>query len=68
MICDAVSEHVKARGEHGSSDREDCLLGAAARLEAEELGAKVAFLLADLRPSGGDEGGLEPGGALADPR
>src|SRR5574342_1006102 len=66
-VLDAVAEHVEGGGEHGGRDGQDGLLGSTAGLDAEELGAKVAVLLASRGPGGGNEGGLEPVGALAHP-
>src|SRR5512134_3842307 len=67
VVVDAVAEHEVAGVEHRGGDGQDGLLGAATGLEAQELGTQVAVLLADGRPGGGDEGGLEPGGSLAQP-
>src|SRR6266700_7180184 len=60
-VVDAIAEHVVGGREHRRRDREDGLLGAPASLEAEELGAEVAVLLAGGGPRALDEGGLQPG-------
>ena len=39
-VCDAVSEHEVGGGEHGGCDGDDGLLGAAAGLDAVELGVR----------------------------
>src|SRR5207249_1663727 len=62
-----VTQHEVGGGEHRGSDGEDGLLGPAAGAKAEELGLQVALLYPDAGPRGGDEGGFEPGAALADP-
>lgn len=64
-VIDVVLEHVPDGGEHRAGDGEDGFLGAASRLQALELGLQVAALDADGCPRGGDQGGLEPGRALA---
>src|SRR3712207_4250675 len=61
----AVAEHVPGGGEDGRGDGADRLLGAAALAQSGELGAQVAVLLAAGGPGALDEGGLEPGRALA---
>src|SRR3982751_3977093 len=63
VVLGAVAQHVVRRGEHGSGDREDGLLGAAASLDAQELGTQVAGLDPHGSPGGGDQGGLDPGAA-----
>src|SRR5678815_3176218 len=68
VVLGAVAQHVEGGGEHGGGHGEDGLLGAAACLDAQELGAQVAGLDAYGGPGGGDQGGLDPGAALAHPR
>src|SRR3989304_4512881 len=63
---DAIPEHGVGRGQHRGGDRDDGLLRAPATLEAEELGAEAAVLLAGGGPCALDEGGLQPGVAGAD--
>src|SRR6187551_1844240 len=65
VVLGAVAQHVVCRGEHRGGDGEDGLLGAAASLDAQELGTQVAGLDAHGGPGGGDQGGLDPGPALA---
>jgi hypothetical protein len=60
----AVAEDVVGGCQHRGGDGEDGLLGASASLNAEELGARVAVLLADGSPGGLDERRFEPGSAL----
>src|SRR6266487_4886713 len=65
VVLDPVTEHEVGSGEHRGRNGEDGLLGAAARLDAEELSTQVAVLDPYGRPGSGDQGGLEPVGALA---
>jgi len=67
VVFDAVAQHEVGGSEHRSGDGEDGLLGAAAGPKAEELSLQVTLLYPNARPCGGDERGLEPGVALADP-
>src|SRR6516162_3967371 len=60
LIQGSILEHVVDRGEDGGSDGHDRLLGAAPRLDAQELGLQVAILLAYRRPGALHECGLEP--------
>src|SRR3990172_6320093 len=62
---DAVLEHVVGGSEHRRRDRDDGLLRAPATLEAEELRAEGAVLLAGGGPRALDEGRLQPGVAGA---
>src|SRR2546430_7704588 len=68
VVSDAVAEHVIGGCQHGSGHGEDGLLGAAAGLDAQELGVQVAGFDAYRSPGGSDQGGLEPGAALAHAR
>src|SRR5881296_1535962 len=68
LVLDTVSQHEVRSGEHRSSDREDGLLGPASGLDAEEQRVQVTVLHPHAGPGGGDQGGLEPGAALADSR
>ena len=60
-----VTEHVPSGGRHRSGDGEDGFLGATASAQSVELCLQVTALDADGRPSGLDEGGLEPVAAMA---
>src|SRR5438445_13742832 len=57
-VGDAVAEDEVGGSEHRGGDGNDGLLGAAAGLEAQELGAQIAGFGADGGPGGGDEGGF----------
>ena len=50
LIRGSVLQHVIDGGEHGSGNGYDCLLGAAPRSDAVELGLKVAALCARRGP------------------
>src|SRR5215212_1583353 len=63
----AVAQHVPDGGEHGRGDGADGLLGAAALTQPLELRPEIAVLLAAGGPGALDEGGLQPGRALAQP-
>src|SRR3990170_4374471 len=63
---DAVLEHGVGGSEHRGRARDDGLLRAPATLEAEELRAEGAVLLAGGGPRALGEGGLQPGVAGAD--
>ncbi len=65
VVLDAIAQHVEGGGEHRGGHGEDGFLGAAARLDAQELGAQVAVLDAHGSPGGGDQGRFDPGAALA---
>src|SRR5438093_11978829 len=67
-VLDTVAEHEVRSREHRGRDGEDGLLGAASGLDAEEQRVQIAVLDSDAGPGGGDQGGLEPGAALADSR
>src|SRR5262245_13445313 len=64
-VFNLIAKHVVDRGEHGGRDCENGLLGSSSGLEAKELGAQVAVLLAHSSPCGSDQSGLQPGAALA---
>src|SRR3712207_6163544 len=64
----AVAQHVPEGGEHGGGDGADGLLGATALPQPLELRPEIAVLLAAGGPGALDEGGLQPGRALAQPR
>src|SRR3982750_2218022 len=61
----AVLEHVVGRGQDRGGDGAHRLLRAAAGAQAVAPGLEVARLLAAGRPGALDEGGLQPGRALA---
>src|SRR6476619_6834975 len=65
VVLGTVAQHVEGSGEHRGGDGEDGFLGAAASLDAQELGAQVAGLDAHGSQGGGDQGGLDPGAAFA---
>src|SRR3990167_8146828 len=64
-VLDAIPEHAEARGQHRGRARDDDLSRAPATLEAEELRAEGAVLLAGGGPRALGEGGLRPGVAGA---
>src|SRR3954462_2984404 len=68
LVREASVEHDGDGGEHGGGHRDDGLLGAAAGSEPEEQRLRIAGLDPHGRPGGLDEQGLEPGGAMAQPR
>src|SRR6266849_7768068 len=65
---DAVAEHVVDVGQHGGRHRENRLLGAPTALQPEELGVKIAVLLASGGPRPLHERGLQPRRPRARPR
>src|SRR5437867_5220716 len=66
-VLDTVTQHEVGGGKHRGCDGEDGLLGAASGLDAEEQRVEVAVLHPHAGPGSGDQGGLEPGAALANP-
>src|SRR5215217_4788824 len=68
LVWEASVEHDMDGGEHGCGHRDDGLLGATAGSEPEEQRLRVAGLDPHGRPGGLNEQGLEPGGAMAQPR
>src|SRR3954468_3520268 len=71
LVREASVDHNVNGGEHGCSHRDDGLLGATAGSEPEEQRLRIlriAGLDPPGRPGGLKEQGLEPGGAMAQPR
>src|SRR5438105_15927383 len=64
-VRDAVAEHVVGGGEHRGGHGEDGVLGAAAGLQAQELGLQVGVFGSGGGPGSGDQGRLDPGRSLA---
>src|SRR5215218_6419614 len=68
LVDGAVAQDVPDGGQDGGSDGADRLLRTAALAQAPELRREVAVLPAAGGPGALDEGGLQPGRALAQPR
>jgi len=67
LVESAVTEHVISGGQDRGGDGADGLLGSAAVTQALELGLQIAGLFASPGPGALQQGGLEPGRALAQP-
>src|SRR5215211_6782076 len=68
LVDGAVAQDVPDGGQHRGGDGADRLLRAAALAQALELRPEIAVLPAAGGPGALDEGGLQPGRALAQPR
>src|SRR3954464_1867020 len=64
LVAGAVAEHVINGGQDRGGDRDSRFLGAAASLEAQELGFEVAVLLVRCCPGALHQHRLEPGRSL----
>src|SRR6266851_6422090 len=65
LVHRPIFEHVVDGGEDRGDDGHDCLLGAAPRFDAVELGLQIAVFLFYRRPGALHQRGFEPGTALA---
>src|ERR1700730_8967562 len=64
LVHRPIFEHVVDGGEDRGDDGHDCLLGAAPRFDAVELGLQIAVFLFYRRPGALHQRGFEPGTAL----